>query len=447
MRGYGMVVGLVLAVTPVAVGQMTAPATASATGTAPATSTAPAAAQAVIVAGRGQSGVARVVTADNAEETRTAAARMAGILEKVDAEGVTLKDFVRGLAAAAKVNVAVNWGDVRSVKVTPETKIDLRLRDVSAYEALTLALEIAAPGQLEVLVSEGVVEVGTRARQRRQVVLRTYDPELLWKQAFHETATAPATQGGDGIAALFRAVVTPGVWEEKGHAVRLVEGKLIVAGAARSQWEAGGLYQDLLRPIRMPADAGGKVALPAWLRVSDRLADLEKNLRMPVKDGESLVVRWPGGFDPELLPVVVAVPWQAAAGTPQLRAGSTRMDVLSEALMALQAQQAEGVELTGDVTPEGTVLLTRKGAEVDRSVIAVFDMRDRIRRVIYKAPRDHKPGTAALAAELLSVAKASAGTAARQSSGAPVVAEWEGRIVVRATPEVQRAVAAALAGK
>ena len=393
-----------------------------------------------------------VVMADNQDGTKQVVGKLGTIMD-FRAEA-SLRKVTDRLRDDLKVNLAVNWGDLKSVGVMQETMVSLELADVSAHEVLQQVLERAAPGKLDYDVSDGVVEVATRGWFERQAEVRTYPTGPLLGRAFHpaDGATgAAATQpvsAGEKLADLMREMAIPEIWKVKGNALGFGRGEIMVGAGVRAQWEVSELYADLLRPIRVPVDKGDKLVWPPQLKETpghrtarerlDRDIEALAADRMKLRDVLAFMTKAQG--------IGVQANWRALEGVkigPETEVTVKWKEAsLRQVIAALLGVLSPGGELVLDISPEGVLTVTTKAARPERAVTAVFDGRDLIRRQIFMAHGTTKPGTVELAGKIMTDLQAAGEKAGWWKEA--VVREWEGLVVVRGTPDVVRAAGEAL---
>lgn len=86
-------------------------------------------------------------------------------------------DFVRDVSGA---NIHVNWRALEAAGVTPDTPVNVRLRDVPLRKVLSVLLSESAPGtNLTYYTSEGVIEVTTSEIADAEMITRVYPVEDL----------------------------------------------------------------------------------------------------------------------------------------------------------------------------------------------------------------------------------------------------------------------------
>jgi hypothetical protein len=93
---------------------------------------------------------------------------------------VTLRDAIDFLKEVSGGNLHVNWKAVEAVGVTPDTMVNLRLRQVSLRKVLSTLLTEAAGGPtLTFYVDEGVIEVTTKELADGQMFTLVYPVQDL----------------------------------------------------------------------------------------------------------------------------------------------------------------------------------------------------------------------------------------------------------------------------
>jgi hypothetical protein len=101
-------------------------------------------------------------------------------LPEVKFQGQTLRDcfdFIRDVSGA---NIHVNWRALEAAGVTPDTPVNVRLREVPLRKVLNVLLsESGAGGTLTYFTSEGVIEVTTSEIADADMITRVYPVEDL----------------------------------------------------------------------------------------------------------------------------------------------------------------------------------------------------------------------------------------------------------------------------
>src|SRR5512140_708748 len=84
-------------------------------------------------------------------------------LPSINLPNVTLRDALAFLNDVSGANVHVNWKAIEAAGVSPDTTINLRLRNVSFRKVLSTVLTEAAGGpNLTFFNDEGVIEITSR---------------------------------------------------------------------------------------------------------------------------------------------------------------------------------------------------------------------------------------------------------------------------------------------
>jgi hypothetical protein len=101
-------------------------------------------------------------------------------MPEVKFQGQGLRDCMDFLRDVSGANLHVNWRALEAAGVTPDTPVNVRLRDVSLRKVLTVLLSEAAPGtNLTFYTSEGVIEVTTSEIADAEMITRVYPVEDL----------------------------------------------------------------------------------------------------------------------------------------------------------------------------------------------------------------------------------------------------------------------------
>ena len=220
-------------------------------------------------------------------ENRMVRAQLDRVLPDVKLTNVALRDCIEFLRDISAANIHVDWRALERAGITPETLINIRLRNVTLRKVLTTALgETGAAGAVTFYVDQGVITVTTREIADRQMITKTYYVEDLLFEVPDYVSNASMnlndsqavrggrsgydsggafTRGGIGIGAgsattpgggvagtskvdranalmsMIRDIVEPPIWRENGGTatIRYFNGYLIIT-APRSAHEAIG---------------------------------------------------------------------------------------------------------------------------------------------------------------------------------------------------------------
>ena len=101
-------------------------------------------------------------------------------LPAIDFSNVTLRESIDFLRDASGVNIHVNWRAIEAIGVTPDTTVNMRLRQVPMRRVLSMLLDEAAGGQtLTWYLDDGVVEITTREISDSIMYTKVYDVQDL----------------------------------------------------------------------------------------------------------------------------------------------------------------------------------------------------------------------------------------------------------------------------
>ena len=99
--------------------------------------------------------------AKNAANAQTRA-QLDRVLPAVNFTNVTLKDAIDFLRDVSGSNIHVNWKAIEAAGITPDTTINIKLRQVTLRKVLTLLLSEASGGTgLTFYIDDGVIEITT----------------------------------------------------------------------------------------------------------------------------------------------------------------------------------------------------------------------------------------------------------------------------------------------
>ena len=103
------------------------------------------------------------------------------VMPAIDFRGIPLKDAIDFLRDVSGANIHVNWRALEAAGVTPDTTINVKLRQVSLRKVMTLILNEAAAGNtaLTFYVDDGVVEVTTKEIADGMMYTKVYDVQDL----------------------------------------------------------------------------------------------------------------------------------------------------------------------------------------------------------------------------------------------------------------------------
>src|SRR5688572_27321855 len=101
-------------------------------------------------------------------------------LPAIDFANVTLREALEFLRDISGTNIHVNWRAIETTGVTPDTTVNMKLRQVPMRRVLTMLLEEAAGGQtLTWYLDDGVIEVTTREISDSIMYTKVYDVQDL----------------------------------------------------------------------------------------------------------------------------------------------------------------------------------------------------------------------------------------------------------------------------
>ena len=132
-------------------------------------------------------------------------ASMARRLPPVNFTGIALGDAIDFLRDVSGQNINVNWKALAEANVTPDTPINVRLRDVSLRKVLSTVLTEAGGGDtLTFYVEDNVIEITTRALADQKVYTKVYPVDDLlvdvpdFTDAPNFSLQQNSSQGGGG---------------------------------------------------------------------------------------------------------------------------------------------------------------------------------------------------------------------------------------------------------
>jgi len=396
--------------------------------------------------------VARVVAADNDDSTKRVANRLRERMPELHLQDQALAKAVQYIGIEQEINFAVNWGDLKRAGVDRDMKITLDLAEVSWAQALRLLLEDAAPGKLDFIIREGVVEVATKEWWGRQVDMRKWDPKRLSEKPFDPASDEKLSGREKRLAELVAALAAPEAWTVKGNVIMVARGELVVSAPPRALWEVAEVWDALQHPIHVPAAkpeaaaemkaSGEPVKFPAYLAGKASKVAAQALQRTPKTEwvpGTVLaeeLARWQKAFGLNMAPN-----WRSLADagvTPDRKISYQAPGLPAEACLRaiLTSARAESkTDLGYLVTEEGVVVVAAGDALAAEPAVGIFDVRDLARRQIFLAAGAKPTPTEAVAAvrAALEQAAAEAGWSKQVQ-----ILEYEGLIAVRGAAEYVR---------
>jgi hypothetical protein len=101
-------------------------------------------------------------------------------MPEVKFQGQSLRDCMDFIRDVSGANIHVNWRAIEAAGVTPDTPVNVRLRDVPLRKVLNVLLSEAGAGaNLTYYTSEGVIEVTTSEIADAEMITRVYPVEDL----------------------------------------------------------------------------------------------------------------------------------------------------------------------------------------------------------------------------------------------------------------------------
>ena len=133
------------------------------------------------------------------------------VLPDVKFTGVALKDCFEFLRDVSGANIHVNWRALEAAGVTPDTSINLRLRNISLRKVIGLLASEGGAAHIAFYVDGGVIEVTTKDLADKLMITRVYNVEdLLMEIPEFEASTSfnlsESSGGGSGGSGPGRAV-------------------------------------------------------------------------------------------------------------------------------------------------------------------------------------------------------------------------------------------------
>ncbi len=407
-----LVAGCVLLVSP-AYGQ-TLGAARGTTATRPATASAPArAATAPSTAGR-VSAVPRNV--DQALEASIT----------IDAQDMPLAQLVDLLRNLTRTNIAVNWNAFASAGIKRDTAVTLHLKDVTFEQGLRTLMEILpmTGTQANYTVAENTVEITTNAELATQISSHMYDVTRAISYSFNTPLKAEEMMRNAAIyhavirAELARAGDPP---DAKGHSLVIKDNVLVATVSERGQ----GLINRAMNMFNQPLKVG-QLAVGTNLSASaKRAADAYKAFAAsPASATPAAMAREPQKyrqFNIALLPGTAA---ELAKSKPDIGTA---------------------------INDGGVLLLGPREAIRARTSLAIYDLRDVMKKLAAKTKVTPVPPQADFQAAIVQILQTNIqpegdtwGGGEELGKKPAIMIPYNGLLIVFATAETHRTIGGAL---
>ncbi|HVT80083.1 MAG TPA: hypothetical protein VHM90_05455, partial [Phycisphaerae bacterium] len=223
------------------------------------------------------------------------ARKLAETVIDLSADKERLESVVIRLRDAVRLNIFVNWDQLKAAGLGKDTPVTLDLKSVPARDALLKLLATAGTekGKLAYTIDEGIITVSSQEdlQSAKYQMVRVFDVRDLLTP-LSPTAPDAAAAKRDAEAAwlmeLITSTVAPESWRDAGGkigSIRMLNGQLIVNQTVENQTAVGTLLADLR------AATGTQVLVKTLMIRADAAPEgTQLLLALPEKDGKKLVL-------------------------------------------------------------------------------------------------------------------------------------------------------------
>jgi hypothetical protein len=337
-----------------------------------------------------------------------------------------LKNVFSGLREKTNTNLVVNWAALGKGGVTPETPINLSLQAATYEEIVRCVLEILPlkGTRGNYLVGGNALEITTTAELSKGATPRLYEID----RALVYSATGKATAGQEAEHGRLVEQVVKAELERAGEPLGKESGRtLVVKGhslAANVSLRGHGIIERVLPLFAQPT----KINTPAASAVLTR-AGKETAAAL------AKVVKEPGDL--------------VALAKDPAKAGKTNVVLLPGAAAELD-KPAPALDYV--VSAGGTVLIGAPAEIAPRHPLAIYDLRDILKRTIARSTKKPPPGAGEVQEGLVKTLKeqvpppgGAGGTWGTVGAAGAVMTPSDGILVVVAPVATHEKIAAALA--
>jgi hypothetical protein len=347
----------------------------------------------------------------------------------LDASKTKAGEFIDALRRITQTNIVVNWNALAAGGVTRDVPVTLHVRDVS-YEAVVHALMEMLParkaGGANFSVEDNILEITTNAELGKAPEFRLRDVDRALSYSF-AAAVSPQEKELNGTVlekVLAAEMARAGEPADARHALSIKEGSLAASVSDRGLSVLDRAIADFNQPVKLGQVAGGtQLTAPA-----KRAAEALKTAGVTPAD------------------------YPAIARNPDAFKGK-----ISFALLPGTADELAKASplIDGAITDGGILLVGPREAILGRTLFAVYDLRDVIKRIAARNKLTPAPTPAEVQSAVVQIlqttlkpgpgaAWANADELARNPRASALIPAYGGILAVFATPETHRAIAGAL---
>ncbi|MCK4627218.1 MAG: hypothetical protein KAV00_18035, partial [Phycisphaerae bacterium] len=195
--------------------------------------------------------------------------RLRQVIPRKHYVGIAMGNVLNFLRNFSNCPIHVKWAVLEKAGITKNSKVNVRLTNVTLDKAICAVLDnVAGPGKLGFVVSDGVITISTQADLDRQTITRVYDirdlilpmpadaepvslgwPKQKPQPKVKDKEPAPTkVELAKMVMDLIKTTIAPDSWRPKGKigSIRLLAGQLIITQAPRHHKS----IQDLLKQLR-----------------------------------------------------------------------------------------------------------------------------------------------------------------------------------------------------
>lgn len=164
-------------------------------------------------------------------------------LPELNFNGNKLSDIVDFMRDVTGANIFVNWKALQAAKITKDTPVTLRIRDVQVSKALDLILTDAAGenNKLAWIRDEDVIIISTVADLKKEKETKTYDLRFLLDDAKGDARQKRL----DAAVKMITGSIDPKSWHAHDGSIKEESGQLVVTQSKENQNAIANLLEQL----------------------------------------------------------------------------------------------------------------------------------------------------------------------------------------------------------